>query len=146
MTKDHCDAIEQVITRMFQPPCPFRIPGLDTTDMATITTKFWEEYKDFQNMSGVYEKKIWWNSPNALLGKSHLWHEMYSLHHTMVLGIVACRATSKPLGIGAAERAWKDVKFLKSGNSAHLSAERTEKQSILLILMCVRRVWRDLHT
>ena len=54
------------------PKSACRIPGLDTTDMATITTKFWEEYKDFQNMSGVYKKKIWWNSPNALLGKSHL--------------------------------------------------------------------------
>lgn len=131
MTGGHRDAIERVITRMFQHPCHFKISGLDTTDMGAIIGTFWEEFKDFQNKSGDFEKKHKWNSPHALQGKSHLWHEMYSLHHTKVLGIVACRSTSKPLGIGPAERSWKDVKFLKSGNSAHIGAERIEKQSIL---------------
>ena len=34
---------------------------------------------------------------------------------TKVLGFVACRVTSKVLGIGAAESSWGDVKTIKYG-------------------------------
>ena len=46
MTGGHRDAIERVITRMFQHPCHFKISGLDTTDMGAIIGTFWEEFKD----------------------------------------------------------------------------------------------------
>mmetsp|Transcript_4135 Transcript_4135/g.9385 ORF Transcript_4135/g.9385 Transcript_4135/m.9385 type:complete len:331 (+) Transcript_4135:30-1022(+) len=64
-------------------------------------------------------------------GKSYTWHEKYSLPYTKVLGYVACRTTSKILGIGAAERAWGDVKTLKTDKRSHLSADKTEKQAII---------------
>ena len=63
--------------------------------------------------------------------KSHLWHEKYSLPYTNVLGFVACRTTSKNLGIGAAERSWGDVKEIKSGERSHLSTKSVEMQSIV---------------
>ena len=44
---------------------------------------------------------------------------------------MACRTTSKILGIGAAERSWGAVKHLKTDKRAHLSSGRVEKQAIL---------------
>jgi hypothetical protein len=98
MTGCHCDAIERVITKLYA-------HDVDA-DISTITNKFWDEFRDFTTNSGPF------SSMNN--GKSYLWHQKYSLHHTKVLGFVACRVTSKILGIGAAERAWGDVKTLKS--------------------------------
>ena len=68
---------------------------------------------------------------DAVNGSSHLWHEKYSRPYTQVLGHVACIVTSKSLGIGSIERAWKDVKHIKSGYASHIKAEQTEKQSII---------------
>jgi hypothetical protein len=64
-------------------------------------------------------------------GDSYLWHEKYSLRSTKVLGFVACRVTSKLVGIGAAERCWGGVKQIKTGKRSHLSGESTEKRSII---------------
>ena len=72
-----------------------------------------------------------WNATTALKGNSHEWHEQYSLHYTVVLGFVACRVCSKPLGNGACERSWGDVKSVKSGKKSHLSGSATEKRAIL---------------
>ena len=47
------------------------------------------------------------------------------------MGIVACRSTSNHLGIGASERNWGDVKHLKTDKRSHLSAGKTENQSVL---------------
>ena len=55
----------------------------------------------------------------------------YSLPHTKVLGFLACRACSKCLGIGSAERNWGDAKHIKSGKRSHMSAESIEKRTIL---------------
>ena len=48
-----------------------------------------------------------------------------------MLGFVACRVCSKVGGIGAAERAWGDVKHLKTGKRKSMSGERTEKRSVI---------------
>ena len=45
----------------------------------------------------------------------------YSLPFTKVLGFVACRVTSKVLGIGAADRSWGDVKTIKFGKDLPLA-------------------------
>ena len=66
-----------------------------------------------------------------MVGNSHVWHELYSLPYTKVLGFVACRTCSKPLGIGACERSWGDVKNIKTGKRSHLSAESTKKRAVL---------------
>jgi hypothetical protein len=50
---------------------------------------------------------------------------------TDVIGYVACRLTSKVIGIGAAECSWGDVKQLKSENCAHLRIESVELQSVI---------------
>ena len=49
----------------------------------------------------------------------------------MVLGMVACRITSKNLDIVSAERSWGDVKHIKSGKSINLGSNKLKKRAIL---------------
>ena len=60
-----------------------------------------------------------------------------SLPSTKLLGFVACRVTSKILGIGSAERSWGDVKTIKSGNISALGSEIYEKHSIVNKSDCI---------
>ena len=63
--------------------------------------------------------------------KSHLWQEKYSLPYTKGSGFVACRTTSKNLGIRATERSGGDVKEIKSGKRSHLGTRSVEMRAIL---------------
>ena len=54
-----------------------------------------------------------------------------------VLGFVACRLTSKILGIGSAERSWGDVKTIKSVYRSAPGSEISEKQSIVYTSACI---------
>ena len=63
--------------------------------------------------------------------------QKYSLPFTKVLGFVACRVTSKVLGIGAAESSWGDVKTIKSGKISAISSDVPEKQSIVYTSACI---------
>lgn len=107
----HHDAMEEVITKMH------------AHDV--------DAYKHFQNKTDPFSNKARWASKDAIDGNLDLWHEKYSLPHTEVLGHVACRVTSKNLGIGAAERSWGGVKDIKFGKRSHLGTKNTEMQSIL---------------
>ena len=60
-------------------------------------------------------------------GKSHLWHQKYSLTCTKVIGFVACRVTSKVLVIGAVELSWGEVKIIKSGKRPAISSYVSDK-------------------
>ena len=98
-----------------------------------LVDMFWDEYKDFSNKHGVFRKAGRWLTADVLAGKSHLWHEKYSLPYTKVLGFITCKITCKNLGIGAAERAWSGTKDIKDGKRASLGGESTEKRSILYV-------------
>ena len=50
---------------------------------------------------------------------------------------VACRVTSKVLGIGAAESSWGDIKTIKSGKRYAISNDVSEKQSIIYTSACI---------
>ena len=39
--------------------------------------------------------------------------------------------------MGSAEQSWGDVKHLKTDKRSHLSAEKTEKQSVLYTTACI---------
>lgn len=67
----------------------------------------------------------------GLEGKSHFWHKKNTLRFTEVLGKLACRVCSKILGIGSAERAWGDVKHLKTNKRSHLSAKKVKMQATI---------------
>ena len=99
---------------------------------------FWTEYTVFDNKVGSYDAdEFIWKSKDIIDGNSHLWHQKYSLPFANVLGFVACRVTSKVLGIGAAERSWGDVKTIKSGKRSAVSSDVSEKQSIVYTSACI---------
>jgi hypothetical protein len=95
--------------------------------MDQILDKFWEEELWFRKMEGPF-KPSRFNSEPAIKGKSWVFHGRYSLQETEVFGFVACRVTSKNLGIGACERSWGDVKTIKTGKRGLLKS--VEKRAI----------------
>jgi hypothetical protein len=108
-------------------------------------SSFWDEWSTFQLKMKPFQKQEIWESQYAVPGKSHIWHKNYSLYETEALGFVACRTTSKPLGIGPAERSWGDVKYLKSGKRSNLATNRLEKQAVCYTHSCLERarIYRD---
>jgi hypothetical protein len=122
-TGKHQDAVDRVIEKMYS--------YNELADIGKIKDDFWTEHKTFINKTYPFDKPSRWLTGDVMKGRSHLWHDKYSLNCTEVLGHVAVRTTSKVLGIGPAERAWGDVKHLKDGKRSHLSADATEKQSVL---------------
>ena len=137
MTGSHRDAIERYVIRLHVAPCPNPQKKVHKMSEALLIDTFWNEYRHFNKKTDVFDKTSRWNSPDVQAGNSHVWHENYSLPHTKVLGFVACRCTSKTLGIGPTERAWGGVKHIKSGKRSNLGAASTEMRSVLY---CTARV------
>ena len=54
-----------------------------------------------------------------------------------MLGFVACRATSKIIGIGAAERSWGNGKTIKYGKRYAIRSDVSEKQIIVYKYACI---------
>ena len=60
-----------------------------------------------------------------------MWHDQYSITHTVAFGKVAARSTSKIIEIGSSKRHWVDVKHIKYGKRLHVSKEKTKKQLMI---------------
>ena len=122
--------VDEVVSRLHYPPCPNKKVVNKTID--EILDIFWKEFKHFTYKTGPYSyRSSRFENDDALSGRSYLWHEMHSLPFTEVLGFVACRTTSKRLGIGSAERSWSDVKTIKNGKRANIGGDTLEKRAIL---------------
>jgi hypothetical protein len=104
-TTVHRAAMERVVRKLHTAPCPNNSKWLKGKTMDQILDKFWEEELWFRKMEGPF-KPSRFNSEPAVKGKSWVFHERYSLQETEVFGFVACRVTSKNLGIGACERSY----------------------------------------
>ena len=63
--------------------------------------------------------------------EAHRWHKAFSSGITEVLAPLACRVTSKILGIGSAERNWKQVKRVKSGQAMNTGIETATKKVLI---------------
>ena len=123
MNGNHREAIERVIRKLYTN---------DARDIDIIINDFWKQFKHWRQKTGKYgDNEGRWHLPEVKAGTSHVWHENYSLPYYPELGHVACRTTSKIVGIGPAERGWGDVKRMKDGARACLSGAKTEKQAIL---------------
>ncbi len=111
-------AIERVITKLHTPPNPN--PKTSEEPLEIILDIFWKEFDDFQNKTGPYGYCPGrFLTPDALNGNSYVWHHLYSLPYTCVLGFVACQVT------------WSDVKQLKDGKQSNLGGSSLEKRAIL---------------
>ena len=112
--------------------------GSSEEEMNVTLDVFWTEYTAFDNKVGSYDAdELIWKSKDISDGNKNLWHQKHSLPFTKVLGFVACRVTSKVLGIGASERSWGDVKTIKSGKISDISSDVSEKQSIVYTSACI---------
>jgi hypothetical protein len=91
----------------------------DDANLGDMINLFWEEFDFFHNKAGPFENREHIRvSGDVRSGASHIWHSKNSLRYTKVFGQLACRVCSKILGIGSAERAWGDVKHLKTNKKA----------------------------
>ena len=124
-------AMERVIEKLHLPPCPNKSRNLTGKTSTQIIDLFWDEYKAFKDKSPPFNRPGSFLTDGVFNGRSYIWHQKYSEPYTEVLGFVACRVCSKVLGIGMAERAWGDLKLVKSGNRAIMVGDSTEKSSII---------------
>jgi hypothetical protein len=122
----YSDAVEHLIGKLLVPE------HLTSTEhkecFAEMTTKFFDEHQKFVNQTGILYNDIMWYAA----GKSDFvvacrWHHTWTLPRTKVLGKLACLVLSKSLGIGTAERNWKQVKKIKYGDRANLGNKVTAK-------------------
>lgn len=125
--------VEKVIEKMYHP--------MFGTALGNVIQTFWREFDDFQTKRGPsYSRSYIWQANEIKEGNCHLWHKLYSLKFTEVFGKVACRACSKPLGCGQAERNWGALKHLKTGKRSHLSSDKVEKQATVYGAACIDRM------
>ena len=100
--------------------------------MAVTQYIFCTEYTEFDNNNCLFDgDEFICKSKYIRYGNSNLWYPTYSLPCTKVLGSVACRVTSKFLGIGAADSYWFDVKKIKYTKISSIISDVSEKQSIV---------------
>jgi hypothetical protein len=105
-----------------------RLPLSRTEQIAHSTAVFLREHRIFANRTGAYANSIMWSEPDhdEFIVSCH-WHLTWTVPRSTVLGKLACLVLSKILGIGSAERNWKQVKKLKSGDRSNLSMNVTSK-------------------
>jgi hypothetical protein len=116
--------VEKVIAKMYFP--------IRDAELGQLCNQFWTEFNLFQTKQGPsYSREHIWDSDEIINGQDHVWHKLYSKPYHKVFGSVACRACSKPLGCGNAERNWGNLKHLKSGKRSHLSADKARKQATI---------------
>jgi hypothetical protein len=107
--------------------------------VARMVDSFWTDWKAFHLKLKPYDDNGIWDVGTVAEGKSHEWHDIHSLHKTESFGFVACRTTSKALGIGSAERSWGDVKTLREGKRCNIGSGRLEKQAVCYTHSCLER-------
>ena len=123
-TAEHDDAVDRLIKKLILEDS--LVGDARKDKYSELVAKFWTEHNQFWNRTGRFNRDHLW--PVASTMEAHRWHQTFSLGITDVLGKLACLVTSKILGIGSAERNWKQVKRVKSGQAATTKIEKTTKK------------------
>jgi len=128
-TLEHDAAAEQLITKLLlDPAC---VGNERTIQRARLIDTFMEEYGDFTNRRSVFGRDNIWIMAADDHCKAYRWHYKCSYQQTKVLGKLACLVLSKILGTGTAERNWKQVKAVKSGQRVNTTIDKTRKQVLV---------------
>jgi len=90
-----------------------------------------EVYGDFTHRRNMFARDNIWIIAADHATKAYKWHHKYSYHQTKVLEKLACLVLSKILGIGTAERNWKQAKAVKSGQHVNTTIDKTKKQVLV---------------
>jgi len=125
----HDQATERLITKLILNPS--LVGNERSIERAKLIDTFMEEYGDFTNKRGLFARDNIWIMANNIDTLAYRWHFKYSLPVTKVLGKLACLVLSKILGIGTAERNWKQVKAVKSGQRVNTGMDKTKKQVLI---------------
>lgn len=102
-----------------------------------IVNKVMDQFLLFRNREGCFSNPAWWSSLVALKGESHLFHGQLTIEKAPELAYVACKVTSKLLGIGNCERQWDQTKFCCNGKRALISSDRLKKQATMYGSHCL---------
>mmetsp|Transcript_29159 Transcript_29159/g.69418 ORF Transcript_29159/g.69418 Transcript_29159/m.69418 type:complete len:526 (+) Transcript_29159:715-2292(+) len=125
-TLRHDEAVDRLIEKLLLPQ---NLTGQDRkTTLSRLVDRFWSEYSDFTEKSGIMNYRIMWDVADSHANEPHVWHKKYTVSRTKVLGKLACLVLSKILGTGSAERHWKLVKEVKSGQRVQTGVEKINKQ------------------
>jgi hypothetical protein len=128
-TQVHDDAAEALIVKLILDPS--LVGAAKNEARAELIDTFLKEYNDFVNRRGPFAKDNIWIMAGKPDCEAYRWHQKYSLQSTTVLGKLACLVLSKILGIGTAERNWKQVKAVKSGQRSNTGIDKTKKQVLI---------------
>ena len=127
-------ALRRMVKKLHVAPCPNEQVADLTLD--EIEDLFVEEFDQFRSQTGIFADGSTcggkWTSKDARDGKSHIWHQKWTLPYTKVLGWVGVRLCSKLLGIGQCERNWRDVSAVKGKRKGKPKAGKVEKKGILM--------------
>ncbi len=109
--------------------------------LADLIDKFKDEYGEFMSQRGRFCKDNIWMVAAKQDTEGFRWHTKYSIETTEVLRMLACLVLSKKiLGIGTAERNWKQVKKAKKGDCTKTGIDKTTKQ-VLIFFAASNDVW-----
>ena len=128
-TLAHDEAAERLITKLLLDPS--LVGSARTQERANLIDYFMEEYGDFANRRNMFARNNIWIIATDNATKAYKWHHKYSYHQTKVLGKLATLVLSKILGIETAERNWKQVKAVKSGQHDNTTINKTKKQVLV---------------
>jgi hypothetical protein len=137
---EHKQAVERLHLKLFLPDN--LTPAEEALETSKMIDELWDEYGQFNTRRGPAfgESRFYiWGSADIKNNLGYNWHKNYSLVQTKQLGRLACRVSSKLLGMGNAERCWGNVKQLKDGQRSHLSAEKASKASTIYGAACAER-------
>ena len=104
---------------------------LSPTHCELAVTQIMETYRKFCNKLAPFDNAIDWNNKHAIKKESHLWHFHVSYPKCRHFAFVACRITSKILGIGSCERSFGDVKIMPQGKRVALGTTNMKMQATL---------------
>ena len=96
---------------------------------------FKKELLNFHAKRGCFAREGMFDD-DMVMSRPGEWHHINSVGRTEVFGIFAVRCCSKPGGIGACERGWKEVKRIMVGQRAKLSAAAAGKQATIYGAQC----------
>ncbi len=128
----HVEALKRVGRKLLS------AQNIDSDKIEEHIVTMLQQFNFFRFQTGpLYGQPAIWNSNSCINSPSHQWHFHHTFQYYKELGLVACRVTSKMLGIGSAERCWGDTKQMKADKRSHLSARTTKKQSIIFGAACL---------
>ncbi len=87
LTGDMMEKIETVIVKLHTPPC-LNTKVANESNLVIIDY-FWKEFHHFQNQTVPFAKfKGRFSMPDNVNGNAFVWHQLYSLPYTKVLGFL----------------------------------------------------------